>query len=150
MSAATGKDIVPGVEAPPTASGALHMVSSSGDDCVWRFVEPFLNPRQLTCSTSLQAQVVVHLSASAKLSPLKAYMYFANIKDTSGSKAAQFKKYYTTEDRFLKVFNERFGTCHSLGALRGMMRTAKEERLKLKRQDAMSVKILQLLPFTGW
>lgn len=152
MSATIGEGIAPAGEAAgeaaPVVSDALQLTSSDGINNVWSFVEPITVGRG-TCTTKPQAQAVVHLSAPAKLSPLKAYMYFAYIKDTSGSKAAQYEKYYTNTDRFMKVVNERFGTRHSVGVMRGMMQKAKEERLKLRWEDAVSVKILQVVPCPG-
>jgi hypothetical protein len=108
---------------------------------VWKFVEPFEEEGQSRVTKETPPRVVISLAAPVSLDPLSAYMHFAQIRDTSGAKQVRYQKYYGNADRFMHSVNLRFGTDHSVGVLRGMLTSARNNRKK-KLKPAMGVKIV--------
>lgn len=136
----------PGTSTGHLSTAAFLLLSTNGDLNVWSFEEPWASTvwEQHTSSvlgSTGNARARVTLCAPKEFSPLKAYMHFAQIRDTSSGKQAQYRKYYGNEDRFMRTVNQRFDTVHSLGVLKGMLMAAKDKR-KQKNRLAMAVKIL--------
>lgn len=132
-------------------SSNFHFVSCDGSSNIWEFVEPLPTSKVgtiVSTSPDQPAAFWIKLAAPVELDPVDAYMHFARIRDTAGCKLAQYQKYYGNESTFLHSVNQRFGTSHSLGVLKGWLSLARDKR-KQKRKGAMSVKVLQVETISG-
>jgi hypothetical protein len=119
----------------------LDLDKSSSALQAWTFQEPVATED----GQEGKGSAIITICAPASQSALDAYMYFAQVKDTSGAKQTQYQKYYRSAERFLESINLRFGTEHSFGVLRGMLTAVKDAR-KRKLKTAMAVKILAVEP----
>jgi hypothetical protein len=125
----------------PCQGGALQLDLDKSSPAlkVWTFRGPVATEAGQKVNS-----VIITLCAPTTLSSLEAYMYFAQVKDTSGAKQTHYQKYYETAQRFFESINFR-GTEHASGVLRGMLRAAKEGG-KRKLKVAMAVKIIAIEP----
>lgn len=128
----------------PIQVAPFQLLVCKGSSNIWRFIEPL--PSSVT-ALAPAAAVCIHLAAPVEFSPLKAYMHFAQIKERSRrdqvSRNDNIKSTITgNEDKFLHCVNLRFDSQRTVGALKVMLTEAGNNR-KLKRRDAMSVRIVQ-------